>query len=223
MAGPVAVATHPAVVRASRLPGAAVRSLPVSPAFAALVPDGLIRGTTSLVGGTAATSLALGLVARASEENAWTVAVGIPSLAPLAALELGVSLDRLVLVPRPGDAWAAVLAACIEAFDVVLVQPPSSARTSDVRRLEARTRESGSVLVALRRWPGSHDLRIAGTAVRWIGAQDGHGHLRSRRVDVAVDGRRVARPRHVSLWLPDASGTVRAATHGSEREQAVVG
>jgi hypothetical protein len=213
---------HPALLRASRLPHARSRSLPVPHAFAGLLPDGLTRGTTTLVGGLGSTSLALALVAQASEEGAWTVAVGLPSLGPLAALEAGVALDRLVLVPHPGEAWATVLASCIEAFDVVLVQPPSRARTADVRRLEARNREGGSVLVALRRWPGSHDLRVHGTSAAWSGTEDGHGHLRARRLELEVDGRRVQRPMGASLWLPDRDGEVRVA-QTREQRAAVVG
>src|SRR5690606_14054535 len=83
------------------------RRLPVLPAFEGLLPGaGLRRGATVAVGArpgvTGATSLALALAAGASQAGSWVAAVGLGSLGLVAAAELGVSLERLVLVADPG-------------------------------------------------------------------------------------------------------------------------
>ena len=49
-------------------------------------------------------------------------------------------------------------------------------------------------------------------AVEWEGVGRGHGHLRGRRAEVRVSGRRAAgRLTECSLWLPAGSGAVAAA------------
>lgn len=196
--------------------------LTVLPALESLVPGGgLRRGSTLSVDGPAATSLALATAAGPSQDGAWVVAVGFPSLGLLAAAELGVALERLVLVADPGDsddaaAWPAVVAALVDAFEVVLVHADRRVRAADGRRLVARTRERGAVLVQVGGdrptgtvWPEGADVTFTVADATWEGLGEGHGHLRSRRVSVEAGGRReAARPRRAELWLPSADGTV---------------
>lgn len=193
--------------------------LPVLPAFEPLLPGaGLRRGTTVAVGArpgvTGATSLALALVAGASRAGSWVAAVGLGSLGLVAADELGLSLERLVLVADPGrerGGWASVVAALVDGFDVVLVAAGGRLRAADARRLVARVRERGSVLVAVGgELPGERSpLRLTVTSSAWQGLGDGWGHLRGRRVAVAVEGRgEAARGRRAELWLPGPDGAV---------------
>jgi hypothetical protein len=153
-------------------------------------------------------------------------AVGFPSLGLLAAAELGVALDRLVLVADPaGDdepaapgegAWASVVATVVDAFEVVLVHAHQRVRAADGRRLVARARERGAVLVQVggrqptrSAWPEGADVALTVVEATWEGLGEGHGHLRARRVTVSAGGRRgSARPRQAELWLPSADGTV---------------
>jgi hypothetical protein len=145
-----------------------------------------------------------------------------------AAAELGVTLDHLVLVADPpNDSWATTVATLVDAFDVVLVHARRRTKhthttqthttqthttQTDARRLAARARERGSVLVVLggdQHWPEAPDVRLSIVRSEWTGLGDGHGHLRARRVIIEVDGRRsAARPRRVDLWLPAAGGGV---------------
>jgi hypothetical protein len=197
-------------------PGATLadeRLLPVVPALRPLLPGkGLRRGTTVTVSRSAA--LALALVAGASAAGSWVAAVGLPDLGIVAAAETGIVLERLALVPAPGPrAWPAVVAAFLDAVDVVLVRPPPRLPAAQARRLAARARERGAVLVPLGPWSEPADLRLAVGASDWHGLGQGHGHLRARRVEVLVAGRgAAARERRVLLWLPSPDGTIVTAT-----------
>lgn len=202
--------------------------LPVLEPLGVLIPgSGLRRGSTLSVRGPAATSLALASVAAASRDGAWVAALGFPSLGLVAAAELGLALERFVLVAAPDTApgpdnetaaWASAVAALVDAFEIVLVQAEHRVRSRDARRLAARTRERGSVLVqvdppsqALRggAWPEGADVSLEVTSSTWEGLGEGHGHLRARRVTVVGGGRReAARPRQAELWLPSIDGTV---------------
>jgi hypothetical protein len=199
--------------------------LPVLPALEGVLPGaGLRRGATVSVtaaGVGGATSLALALVAQASMAGSWIATVGLPSLGLVAADELGVALERLVLVAAPErDAWGGVVAALVDGFDLVILQAGrTGVRPADGRRLVARARERGSVLVQLGAgWPEGADLTLQITRARWEGLDDGHGHLRARKVRVVRGGRgEAAQPQRVDLWLPGPSGLVEvvAAAPGS--------
>jgi hypothetical protein len=190
--------------RASQLDGP---RLPVLPVFEQLLPDrGLRPGTTTTVTGVGATSLALALVARASAES-WTAVVGISELGLKAASELGIDLDRLVVIEDPGKRAVDVMAALVDAFDVVVAHPHLPTRES--RRLAGRVRERDAVVVMIGRFDHA-DLSLHGEGSTWHGLDDGHGHLAARTIDVVVTRRRAAaRPRRATLWLPDHEGEVR--------------
>ena len=185
------------------------RLLPVLPALRPLLPhQGLRRGTTVAVARSAA--LALALVAGASAAGSWVAAVGLPDLGIVAAAETGIALERLALVPVPGArAWPTVVAAFLDAVDVVLVRSPAGLPAAPARRLAARARERGAVLVPLGAWSEPADLRLAVTSSDWHGLGQGHGSLRARRVEVVASGRgAAARERRVLLWLPSPDGTI---------------
>jgi hypothetical protein len=57
----------------------------------------------------------------------------------------------------------------------------------------------------------SVDVELHADEPCWEGVAAGWGHLRGRRVVVSSSGRRMPRPRQVSLWLPGADGTVQVA------------
>jgi hypothetical protein len=178
--------------------------LPVPRALEPLLPDrGLRRGGTVAVDGSLA--LALALVAGASAAGSWVVAVNLPDLGVVAAAEAGIALERLALVPAASAAvWAAVVAALLDAIDLVLVQPPARLSPTVARRLAARARERRAVLLPVGgNWPIEPDLRLAVTASQWKGLGQGHGRLEARKVEVASAGRGAAkRERRAMLWLP---------------------
>jgi hypothetical protein len=184
--------------------------VPTSPALASLLPEGALRrGSLVAVRGSAATSLALAVAAGPSAAGSWVGVVGLPSLGLLAAAEAGVALERLLLVASPEPSgWSTVVATLLDGVDVVLAGSPRSLRPADARRLQARARDRGAVLVVV---GGADtleaDVVLTATAVAWEGLGQGAGHLQARRVAVEATGRRAsARPRRANLWLPDSAG-----------------
>ena len=194
--------------------------LPVDDALVPLLPGGgLRRGSIVATQGGAATSLVLATVAAASGQGSWVALVGLPSVGLVAAAELGVALDRLAVVDQPDrGSWAGVVAALVDAVDLVVVGP-TRVRPGDARRLAARARERGSVLLPVgMEWPEAPDITLTVGAGRWEGLGAGSGHLRARRVRVQATGRRdAARPRSVELWLPAEGGGIAPVEHPTVR------
>ncbi len=210
---------HEVAARARPVALAREQTLPVLEPLQTLFPDGLRRGST--VGIEWSTSLALALAAGPSSEGSWLAVVGVSSLGLAAASELGVDLERLVAVADPPSAsWGTVVATLVDAFDVVLVRPRRRVGVADARRLTARARERGSVLVVLSAtatWPDAVDVELAIRSEEWHGIGDGHGHLHVRQAIVEAGGRRAAaRTRRVRLWLPAAGGGVAAVDELAE-------
>ena len=177
--------------------------LPVAPALERLFPGkGMRRGT--VVGVTGSVALALAVLVGPSQAGSWTAVVGMPDLGALAADELGVDLARCALVPEPGPTWPTVVAALLDAIDVVAVRPPGGrVRATDARRLAARARERGSVLVVVGAWPEGPDVRLTAAGVEWRGLDQGHGALTGRRLSVVGSGRgAAARERRATVDLP---------------------
>ncbi|MCI0685770.1 MAG: hypothetical protein L0Y54_00830 [Sporichthyaceae bacterium] len=186
-------------------------ALPLLQGLTGLIPEGgLRRGSTVAVEGT--TSLALALLAGPAQAGSWCAVVGAPELGLLAAAEYGIALDRLALIPQPGQAWASVVAALVDAFDVVAIRPAGPVPPGLASRLTARLRKHGGVLVSLGPWEGA-DLRLTAVDERWDGLDQGHGRLRARQVRVRVGGRRgvAIAPRDEWVWLPAPGGGVAPA------------
>jgi len=188
------------------------RLLPVSRALQEILPaGGLQRGSTVVVDSrrsSGATTLALELLAGPSVGGYWCALAGVPELSALAAAERGIDLSRLLIVPSLGGAerWMQVLATLFDSVDTVLFSPRTSVRQSEARRIAARSRDRGSVLIVLDRqghWSGPSDLRCTVTGSQWSGLSRGHGLMASRRYELEVSGRgAAARPRRAPLRLP---------------------
>jgi hypothetical protein len=208
-------------------------ALPVADGLAEVLPDGLRRGATVEISGSSGVmSLVLALLGRPSTQGLWSAAVGFPLLSGEAAADYGIDLARFALVPRPGPDWTTVVGALLDSIDVVAVQlprPPARLADADARRLAARARQRGSVLIPVpgqsvdRRaggrtdsgggWPTA-DVRLRVDVLdpqSWDGLGAGHGRLQRRRVALRASGRgAAARPRSANVWLPDALGAVSA-------------
>ena len=179
---------------------------------------GLARGSRLSLRGTGAASIAMHAVAPASREGSWVAVVGVGAWGWAAAARAGWSLERSVFVVEPpASQWGTVMAALVDAVDVVIVDPAHQVTASDARRLAARSRERGAVVVDVAlddgrrryRWPTESDLVLTVEPVDWDGLEVGHGLLGDRLVRVTSEGRRgAARPRSVNLLL-DARSVLR--------------
>jgi hypothetical protein len=223
--------------------------LPVArPLTELLGTPGLRRGSTVVVhgdGAQGATSLLLALLAGPSMDGAWCAVVGAPELGLVAAGELGVALDRLVLVPEPGRRLAQIGAALVEGCDLVCLRCPSPLAAPEARRLAARARERKVVLLiatgstaslglspaggpvqrgavrpggaASSGWYEMPDVALAVRGGRFEGVARGSGRVRSHLVEVVARRRRAA-PEEVvrRLWLPDGEGRLTLLDDGAE-------
>jgi hypothetical protein len=190
----------------AKVPSGRVRMLPVHPDLSGLFPwGGLRRGSTVSVHGS--TSLLLALLAEATAGDSWAGVVGMPDLGVLAAAELGVAVDRLALVRHPGAELPAVVAALLDGMDLV-VTPRAKLTDAQVRRLSARARHRGAVLLTVGAWPGA-DLELHCASARWDGLEAGAGYLACREVTVRARGRgAAARPVRATLQLPAPGGGI---------------
>jgi len=167
--------------------------------------NGLLQLQTGATYGVSSASLAALLMAGPSADGAWCAVVGTGELGVEAAAMFGVDLDRVVLVPDPGDAWLEVVAALVDVLGLVVVRPPLAGAMptpKDVSRLAARLRTRGSILVVWGgEWPRC-EARLELTDVEWHGAGWGNGHLKARQATVEVR-KGTAPPAQRRLWLPD--------------------
>ena len=150
--------------------------------------------------------LAMALMAGPSRAGGWSAVVGVPDFGAEAAAGLGIDLARTVLVPEPGEQWLEVTAALVDVAQVVLVRPQARVTGHVADRIGARLRKRSSVLLAQGGWPGC-EARLRVEEQQWSGLGLGHGHLRSRRLVVAVQ-RGAAPPRRTSLWFPGEDGSL---------------
>lgn len=206
------------------------RRLAVPGPLGDLLPGrGLQRGTVVAVEGSRGTggaSVVLALLAAATAVGEWAAVIDAEeSFGALAAAEAGVALERLAVVRLggrgvPGDTlggrgvpgdmlperFGQVVATLLESMTVVAATVPRQMRAAEARRLVARTREQGSVLVATGGWPGEAALRLRAEGSAWSGLGRGEGLLGARTLRVTVTGRGAAgRERTAEVPLRAAS------------------
>ncbi|KQP57880.1 hypothetical protein [Agreia sp. Leaf283] len=180
-------------------------AFPVLPKMRGVLARGLRRGTVYSL--TGSTSLALALVAAASQQGEWCGVLDVPDLGLEAAAGWGIDLDRLVWVSDPGERWMSTVGAMADVLGLVIVRPPTRVSASESSRLSARLRQARSTMLVLGDWPQS-ESEITVVSSSWTGLGDGHGHLADRRLDVEVrQGQRAGAPRRSQLRIP--AGTIR--------------
>lgn len=202
------------------------RVLDVPECLTPLCPQGGIpRGWSVGHQGPGARSLAMAVLATALGSEGWAAVVGSGDFGWWAAAEMGVRLDRVIVVePPPRGQWSAVVAAVLGSVEVVVLDGSVAVGPRDARRLQTRAREQETTMFHLpngsrpSEWPGSFDLRFDVTPQSWDGIGSGFGHLQSRQATVAATGRRAGlRSASVSIWLPGPDGGIGSAPAASRR------
>lgn len=173
-----------------------------APAFRDLLPQGLRRGQVVSVQGS--TSLMLALTDQALSDGAWVAIVGMPDVGVMAAARRGIDLTRVALIPQPGAQAGAIMGACIDGMDVVVVGERVALSHADRRRIGARARERGSIIVAAGVWPGAH-VSFQVLSHEWRGVGAGDGRLREREIQVSVQGKAHSADRVVTVGLDSPS------------------
>ncbi|MFJ8896583.1 hypothetical protein ACIRCZ_18515 [Leifsonia sp. NPDC102414] len=114
----------------------------------------------------------------------WCAVIRMPDFG-LEAAAAGIDLDRLILVPHPGERPA--LSALVETTTVIAAHPRKLPAAGDFARLQGRMRSRDTALVVDREWPGARaTLTISGRRVHGVGA--GWGHLSGHELDVRGRG-----------------------------------
>lgn len=190
-------------------------SWPVPPALAGLLPGGLPRGGTVVVDGSV--SLLLAAVGAASAQGAWCALAGLPQVGAEAVAGFGLVLARTPVVAAPpgragGQAWAGLIAALIDAVDIVAACPGRVLSAADLSRLTARARTRAATLLlygeASAQWAGA-DVRLSTAGPLWLRTAGPRGRLVARRLSVRAQGRgRLTRPSSAEVWLPARTGGV---------------
>lgn len=181
--------------------------IPVAPALASLLPSsGLERGGVYACAGDAPMSLLFSLVATATSVGSWLAFVDVPRVGLMAAHEYGVALQRVMCVNSGGhtQSYAQVVGALVDGIDLVVVSSPACS-AAEARRIVARAKASGSVLIILgRAGHFSPDVVLSSSTTEW----HFHTHASSRTMSVQAHGRRVYNQRALTVQLPAADGAV---------------
>src|SRR5690606_10231489 len=150
------------------------------------------------------------LLAAPSQKGSWCAIIGMPTIGVEAMSDLGVELERLILVPDPGPRWLTVAMALSEVIPIIAVHPRSRVADADISRLNARLRDRGCTLLVTAPWPQSEaTIRVEGT--EWHGLGSGWGLLADRTVTLRASGRRFDSVNRVRVQMPTSLGRVGAA------------
>jgi len=190
------------------------RSLPTDPAIADLLPGSALKEGAAYSVAPSAT-LVMALLAGPSRAGSWCGVVGMPEFGVEAAAAFGIDLDRLVLVPEPGDQWLAVTSAIADVLTVVVTRPTGRMNDANVSRLAARLRQRGATLIVLGAWPQAEAM-LSVASSRWSGLERGSGYLSDRDVTVTVSSRQDPVPRSATLRIPAGARELRRIEHADE-------
>ena len=190
-----APAPAPAKGRHSLIEPLAGHSYPLDQPVAHLAPGGALA-PGSVVAVVGSTRLLLAMLAAASQAGQWFAFVGGAETSFVASAQAGLNLARVAVLPDPAGEATGVIATLLEGLAVVVgaeVQLADSQR----RRLAARARERGTLLVSAANWPGAN-LTLTVTAKKWTGIAHsegsgrGEGWISGYELDVRRTGRGAA-------------------------------
>ena len=135
-------------------------------------------------------------------------------LSPVAAWEVGIEPDRLVIARcRDVVRWGKAVAALIDGAAAVLAEVPAGAKDASIRKLAALARNRGTPLLLRpldRAIPtGVAHLTLEARETSWSGAVDGHGRIDRRRTLLMASGKAMRGMTRTIEMEDDGSNTLR--------------
>ncbi|MEZ2189920.1 hypothetical protein [Corynebacterium sp. CCM 9204] len=210
--------------------GTVGRARPVSPYRAAMmtaieqgaviaVPDGLSgflpggglpRQAVTTVGDCPA--LVVEILAAATRAGAAVAVVGWPDLILTGVVDAGGDLDRVVVIPDPGDRPLVVTGMLVEGMDLVVhySREPMRIGAGGSRILLSKVRRGAAALVTVGFQLSSSTLCISADVVAYHGIEAGGGRIRAVDLDVCISagGASVRRTRLRIGRIPSVANTV---------------
>jgi hypothetical protein len=184
----------------------------VTPALEGLFPEGgLRRGTTYEI--DASSSLLWSLLAGPTSKGVWCAVVGMPDVGLAAAEDMGVNLDRLILIPSPDSRWLSVVSALIDVVGIVALGTHAAPSDRMLSTLAGRLREREATLLVRSRWPRV-EARIGVDTHTWRGLGSGHGVLHEHRVRIVLTTRHGHATRHCTVVI-DHTGVRADSAHAA--------
>jgi hypothetical protein len=154
---------------------------------------GQVAGLSGLPG-TGLTRVGLSLIAPYAQQGTLAFLDVRGWVSPLAAWEMGIEPDRLVVV-RNNDIvrWGRIVATLLDGVGGVYAEVPSGVSDAALRKLAAKARTKRTPLV-LRSLKGNipsgvAHLHLSARSVEWDGTDAGHGHLTVRRTLLDASGK----------------------------------
>ncbi|WP_157071355.1 hypothetical protein [Curtobacterium ammoniigenes] len=193
-------------------------ALPTMAAVQPLLPGGAIR-SGAVYSVQDSLLLVSAMMQAVSAAGSWCAVVGEPSFGIESAHAVGIDLERLVLVPDPGERWLAVVSALADVATIVVARPQGRITPGDANRIAARLRQRGAALIALGAWPGS-EVTLRVTERNWDGIGHGFGFIGACRATVTASGRAGSmRPIRHELMLPAADGSIQQAAPARQHDR----
>ena len=185
-------------IRSLEAPRMEQGTFPALPGLEKLFPEGgLRRGSVYSLSGQH--TLIWALIAEATQRGHFAASVGLSHLGVRSAEDMGVDLDRFVIVHQPGSHWWHSTSVLADAVSLLIVSPCGPLPSAHQRdRFEARLRERGSTMLICGHWPGA-DGQISVERSIWEGLAQGSGLLQRQRLRVVLEPRRASRRYSVEL------------------------
>jgi len=138
-------------------------------------------------------------------------------LSPLAAWEVGIEPDRLVIARcRDVVRWGKAVAALLDGAAAVLAEVPPGAKDASIRKLAVLARNRGTPLLLRpldRAIPtGVAHLTLEARETSWSGAVDGHGRIDRRRTLLMASGKAMRGMTRTIEMEDDGSNTLRVVS-----------
>ncbi|MEN8233313.1 MAG: hypothetical protein ABFR89_00135 [Actinomycetota bacterium] len=138
-------------------------------------------------------------------------------LSPLAAWEVGIEPDRLVIA-RCSEVtqWGRATATLLDGASAVLAEVPARVKEASIRRLAALARNRGTPLLlrplghtAL---SGVAHLTLAARDTSWSGTDEGHGRIERRTIQITASGKAMRGMTRTIEMEDDGSNTLRVVS-----------